>query len=195
MRLARVHDLAAQRAPGPQHPLAGRHDRLQQRHVVAQAGAEAAGLDEVALHVDDDQDGRRRVEGIREGSGRQGDHATLAGALSDEAIRAGRCVAGRGPQGFTANHHKRRCGEAGNRHQVHQRVMTELGIDVRRDRIRARCAGAVAHGAHGDGASRLTCAATTRQPSGVRIQVWLWRPERSLPERRNSTLAVAKSRP
>jgi hypothetical protein len=31
--------------------------------------------------------------------------------------------------------------------------------------------------------SRLTCAAATRQPSGVRTQVWLWRPVLSLPSR------------
>ena len=31
--------------------------------------------------------------------------------------------------------------------------------------------------------SKLTCAATTRQPSGVRTQVWLWRPVLSLPSR------------
>ena len=30
---------------------------------------------------------------------------------------------------------------------------------------------------------RLTCAATTRQPSAVRNQVWLWRPVRGLPVR------------
>ena len=43
---------------------------------------------------------------------------------------------------------------------------------------------------------RLTCAATTRQPSAVRIQVWLWRP--ILPpaaSRSNMVLAVAISRP
>jgi hypothetical protein len=38
------------------------------RHVVAQRLAEAAGLDEVALHVDDDQRGVRRVEAEREGA-------------------------------------------------------------------------------------------------------------------------------
>ena len=60
------------------------------------------------------------------------------------------------------------------------------------------CAAAVPHRqqAHrlGD-VSRLTWADTTRQPSGVRIQVWLWRPMLVLPARRNSVLAVAKSRP
>ncbi len=34
-----------------------RHDGLEQRDVVAEALAEAAGLDEVALHVDDDEGG------------------------------------------------------------------------------------------------------------------------------------------
>jgi len=40
-----------------------------------------------------------------------------------------------------------------------------------------------------------TWAATMRQPSGVRIQVWLCRPRRGSPWRRNSQLAVPKSRP
>lgn len=48
---------------------------------------------------------------------------------------------------------------------------------------------------HFGASSRLTCAETTRQPSGVRIQVWLCRPVRVLPARRNSVLAVAKSCP
>lgn len=42
---------------------------------------------------------------------------------------------------------------------------------------------------------RLTCAATTRQPSARRTQVWLCRPSLGLPSRRNSVIAVAKSRP
>ena len=44
-------------------------------------------------------------------------------------------------------------------------------------------------------ASRLTWAATTRQPSGKRTQLWVCRPILSVPARRNSVLAVAKSRP
>ena len=43
--------------------------------------------------------------------------------------------------------------------------------------------------------NKLTWAHTTRHPSGVRIQVWLWRPVFVPPSRRNSMLAVAKSRP
>ena len=37
---------------------------------------------------------------------------------------------------------------------------------------------------------RLTCAATTFQPSAKRTQVWDWRPVRSLPGRLNSILAT-----
>jgi hypothetical protein len=40
-----------------------------------------------------------------------------------------------------------------------------------------------------------TWAEATFQPSGVRIQVWLWRPILSEPSRWNSTLAMAKSAP
>ena len=46
-------------------PPDGRHDRREPVHVVAEALAEAAGLDEVALHVDDDERGRRRLENGR----------------------------------------------------------------------------------------------------------------------------------
>ena len=55
VRLARVHDRPAARAPGREQRGDRRDRRLQPRHVVAERGAEAAGLDEVALHVDDDQ--------------------------------------------------------------------------------------------------------------------------------------------
>jgi hypothetical protein len=42
----------ADAAPGLEHRLRRRHDGFEQRDVVAQRLAEAAGLDEVALHVD-----------------------------------------------------------------------------------------------------------------------------------------------
>jgi hypothetical protein len=62
MRLARVHDPAAGAAPGIEHGARGRHDGFEQRHVVAQRLAEAAGFDEITLHVDEDQRGARQVE-------------------------------------------------------------------------------------------------------------------------------------
>ena len=49
----------------------GGHDGLQPRHVVAERRAEAAGLDEVALHVDDDQR-RRGRDRARRGRARRG---------------------------------------------------------------------------------------------------------------------------
>src|SRR5690606_13598217 len=55
--------------PGLQHRLAGRHDGLQQRHVVAQRFTKATGLDEIALHVDDHQRGVRQLEIKGEGLG------------------------------------------------------------------------------------------------------------------------------
>ena len=48
-------------------PLHRRHDRRDAADVVAEAGAEAAGLGEVALHVDDDQRHGLRLEGEGEG--------------------------------------------------------------------------------------------------------------------------------
>ena len=42
-------------AEQPDQPRRRRDDRLQPRHVVAERVAEAARLDEVALHVDDDE--------------------------------------------------------------------------------------------------------------------------------------------
>ena len=48
-------------------PLHRRHDRRDAADVVAEAGAEAAGLGEVALHVDDDQRHRFRLEGKGKG--------------------------------------------------------------------------------------------------------------------------------
>jgi hypothetical protein len=47
------------------------HDGRQQRHVVAQRLAEAARLDEIALHVDDDQRGVVRIELVDEGRRRR----------------------------------------------------------------------------------------------------------------------------
>ncbi len=43
--------------------------------------------------------------------------------------------------------------------------------------------------------SKLTCAETTRQPCGVFIQVWVWRPARLPPSRMNSMCVVAKRSP
>ncbi len=45
-----------------EHAPGGRDGRAQQRDVVAERVAEAARLEEVALHVDDDQRGGGRVE-------------------------------------------------------------------------------------------------------------------------------------
>ena len=54
----------------------------------------------------------------------------------------------------------------------------------------ARSADAVVHDVN-----TLTCAATTRQPSSQRTQVWLCRPMPCMPGRVNSVMAVAKSLP
>ncbi|MCP1536173.1 hypothetical protein J2W79_001230 [Methylorubrum extorquens] len=54
-------------AGGGQQGAGGRHRGGEQRDVVAQALAEAAGLEEIALHVDDDEGRPRRIE--RQGCG------------------------------------------------------------------------------------------------------------------------------
>ncbi len=55
----------------------GRHDRLEAGDVVAKGVAEAAGLDEIALHVDDDQRHLAGREGEGKGLGVDGDHLCL----------------------------------------------------------------------------------------------------------------------
>src|SRR6185295_11333267 len=84
-----------------------------------------------------------------------------------------------------------------HRRAAHAEALAELGlgeavagdeleiVDLRLERVvdllgqLARADGGFARRAHG--AIRLTCAATTRQPSAKRTQVWLCRPTRSLP--------------
>ena len=60
MPFARVNDQDAMAARGGEHRAAGRNRRLQARYVVAERGAEAAGFEEIALHIDDHQ--RRPIE-------------------------------------------------------------------------------------------------------------------------------------
>ena len=59
---ARVDDHHAHAARRLEHAPARRDHRLQRRDVVAERLAEAAGLDEIALHVDDDQRRGRQIE-------------------------------------------------------------------------------------------------------------------------------------
>ncbi len=69
MGFSRVDHEAALLPPCMEHRLRGRHDGLEQRHVVAQRFAEAAGFDEVALHVDDDEGCAVQLELVGEGVG------------------------------------------------------------------------------------------------------------------------------
>ena len=62
MALAGVHDQHADVARGIQHGRDRLHRARELRDVVAERFAEAAGLDEVALHVDDEKRRRRPVE-------------------------------------------------------------------------------------------------------------------------------------
>ncbi len=55
MALARVDDEHAGAPRRIEDLLRRRNGAAQMRHVIAEDGAEAAGLDEVALHVDDDE--------------------------------------------------------------------------------------------------------------------------------------------
>ena len=57
MALAGVDDQHAGLARGVEHLAQRRDRRLQQRHVVAERLAEAAGLEKIPLHVDDDEGG------------------------------------------------------------------------------------------------------------------------------------------
>ena len=75
MALAGVHDQHAHRARRGQHRADRLHRARQLRDVVAERFAEAAGLHEVALHVDDDERGRRPIQIDRLRLG--GDRATL----------------------------------------------------------------------------------------------------------------------
>ena len=59
-------------ARGVEQRRAGRDRRGEQRHVVAERLAEAARLEEVALHVDDDERGARQIERHRFGLGLDG---------------------------------------------------------------------------------------------------------------------------
>jgi hypothetical protein len=59
---ARVDDEQPGLARGGEHLATGRHRRAQARHVVAERGAEATGLQEVALHIDDDDSGRLEID-------------------------------------------------------------------------------------------------------------------------------------
>jgi hypothetical protein len=50
-----VDDGKAAHAEGEEQPLEHGYDRSKAVHVVAQGSAEAAGFEEIALHVDDDE--------------------------------------------------------------------------------------------------------------------------------------------
>ena len=65
MRLLRVDDVQPEAARPGQQVAAARRHRGELREVVAEHVAEASGLEEVALHVDDDERGRRRREAVR----------------------------------------------------------------------------------------------------------------------------------
>ena len=62
---ARVDDQQACGARRVEHRFAGADRGLQQRHVVAERFAEAARLEKVALHVDDDERGPFELDGER----------------------------------------------------------------------------------------------------------------------------------
>jgi hypothetical protein len=63
---AGVDDRQAGGTEGVHEPAQGGHDRLQAGDIVAERVAEAAGLDEVALHVDEDQGKPAGLPGERE---------------------------------------------------------------------------------------------------------------------------------
>jgi hypothetical protein len=72
MALAGMHRQKAGGAPGRQQPAVGLDRAAQLRDVVAQHLAKAAGLEEVALHIDDEQAALGRPQFERIGLGRDG---------------------------------------------------------------------------------------------------------------------------
>ena len=91
VRLLRVDDVQPVPARQRQQPPAGRHDALQRRHVVAQHRAEAAGLEEVALHVDQHHRGVRRVEAVGVGAGVDASSCGFLQCPRPWPCRCGRC--------------------------------------------------------------------------------------------------------
>jgi hypothetical protein len=67
MAFPRMNDQHAEAACGRQHRLAGADCGGELGHVIAERRAESAGLEEIALHIDDDE--RAAVEGEVECSG------------------------------------------------------------------------------------------------------------------------------
>ena len=86
--LAGVDDQHAGGARGVQHVGAGRDRARQLRDIVAQRLAEAAGLEEIALHVDDDKRGGDQSSSIGAGS--------AASRLVDAAVAMADCAPGSG---------------------------------------------------------------------------------------------------
>ena len=76
MRLARVQDRPALGAKQRDQRGDRRHDLDDRRQIVAERLAEAALLQKVALHVDDDQRGMGRIELERERLGGDFDHVS-----------------------------------------------------------------------------------------------------------------------
>ena len=62
---ARVNDQHVDEARGREYVPARRNGGLQSRHVIAERGAETAGLEEVALHINDDQRRPLKLDGQR----------------------------------------------------------------------------------------------------------------------------------
>src|SRR5262245_18118868 len=62
MAFARVDDENAARAKRRKHVATRLDSHLEPRHVVAERGAEPAGFEKVALHVDDDEGGMGEVD-------------------------------------------------------------------------------------------------------------------------------------
>ena len=74
MRLAGVDDGPTLLAEQGNQSRSGRDDGFEPGDIVAEAVAEAALFDEVALHIDDDQRGAGGVERVGIGLGGDGDH-------------------------------------------------------------------------------------------------------------------------
>ena len=93
----------AEPSRGVEDGAAGRDRRMQAGHVVAEGLAETAVLEEVALHVDDDQRGAAEIDGDRFGfsldEGRHGETSAIGGASRVPRRDIAWEVAGQSPAG------------------------------------------------------------------------------------------------
>jgi hypothetical protein len=86
MAFARVEDREPPRSERVEHAPRRRDRATKQAHVVAEHRAESAGLEEVALHVDDEQRRRGRLADELVGGGLDRDHVRKDSCIASSGI-------------------------------------------------------------------------------------------------------------